>query len=46
MVIKYKISISEIKALVELLQELCKRAGLDETVTKSLFKRLNERNLK
>ena len=46
MVIKYKISISEIKALVELLQELCKRTGLDETVTRSLFKRLNERDFK
>ena len=46
MVIKYKISISEIKALVELLQELCKRSGLDETVTRSLFKRLNERDFK
>ena len=46
MVIKYKISISEIKALVELLQELCKRSGLDETVTRSLFKKLNERDFK
>ena len=46
MVIKYNISISEIKALVELLQELCKRSGLDETVTRSLFKRLNEKHFK
>ena len=46
MVIKYKISISEIKALVELIQELCRRSGIDETLTKSLFKRLNERDFK
>ena len=46
MVIKYKISISEIKALMELLQELCKRSGLDETVTRSIFKKLNERDFK
>ena len=46
MVIKYKISISEIKALVELIQELCRRTGLDETLTKSLFRQLNEKNFK
>ena len=46
MVIKYDISIKEIKALVELIQELCHRNGIDETLTKSLFKRLNERDFK
>ena len=46
MTIKYEISISELKALIELLQELCKRSGLDETVTRSLFKKLNEKHFK
>ena len=46
MVIKYKISISEIKALLELIQELCKRTGLDETLTKSLFQKMNERDFR
>ena len=46
MVIKYNISISEIKALVELIQELCKRSGLDEAITRSLFRKLNEKHLR
>ena len=40
------ISVSEFKALLELIQELCKRMGLDETLSRSLFKKLNERDFK
>lgn len=39
-----EISISEFKALLELIQELAKRSGLDEAVTRSLFRKLNERH--
>ena len=46
MKITYELSVSELKALLELLQELCKRTGLDETVTRSIFKKLNERDFK
>ena len=46
MVIKYDISIKEIKALVELIQELCHRNGIDEAVTKALFRKFNERDLR
>ncbi len=46
MKIQYEFSISELKALVELIQELCKRAGLDECVTRSLFRKLNEKHFK
>ena len=46
MVIKYEFSISELKALMELIQELCKRTGLDETLTKSLFHKMNEKNFR
>ena len=46
MKITYELSVSELKALMELLQELCKRSGLDETVTRSIFKKLNERDFK
>ena len=46
MKVQYEISISEIKALVELIQELCKRSGLDEAITRSLFRKLNERHFK
>ena len=46
MVIKYEISISELRALIELVQELCHRNGIDEVVTKSIFKRFNEEHLK
>ena len=46
MTIKYEFSISELKALMELIQELCKRTGLDETLTRSLFRKLNEKSFK
>ena len=46
MKIQYELSISEIKALLELVQELCKRSGLNEVVTRSLFRQLNEKNFK
>ena len=41
-----EISISEFKALLELIQELCKRTGLDETLSRSLFKKLNEKHFR
>ena len=41
-----EISVSELKALLELIQELCKRTGLDEVVTRSLFRKLNEKHLR
>lgn len=41
-----EISVSEFKAILELIQELAKRTGLDEAVTRSLFRKLNERHLK
>lgn len=46
MKVQYEISMSELKAIVELLQELCHRSGIDETITKSLFKKLNERDFR
>ena len=46
MKITYELSVSELKALLELIQELCKRTGLDEAVTRSLFRKLNEKYLK
>ena len=46
MTIKYEISVSELKALIEIIQELCHRNGLDEVVTKSLFQKLNEKHFK
>ena len=46
MTVKYEISISELKELLELIQALCKRTGLDEVVTRSLFRKLNERHFK
>ena len=46
MTIKYELSISELKALLELLAEVCKRSGLDETITRSLFRKLNEKHFK
>ena len=39
-----EISVSEFKALIELISELCKRAGLDECVTRAMFRRLNEKH--
>ena len=46
MKITYELSVSELKALLELIQELCKRTGLDEVVTRSIFRKLNEKNFK
>ena len=46
MTVKYELSVSELKALLELLAEVCKRSGLDEVVTRSLFQRLNEKYFK
>ena len=41
-----ELSVSELKALLELIQELCKRTGIDETISRSLFKKLNEKHFK
>ena len=38
------ISVSEFKALLELIAELCKRNGIDECVSRSIFKKLNEKH--
>ena len=46
MKVTYEISISELKALLELLQALCKRSGLDEAITRSLFRKLNEKSFR
>ena len=40
------ISVSEFKALLELIAELCKRSGIDESVSRSLFRKLNEKHFK
>lgn len=46
MKVSYAFSVSEFKALIELLAEVCKRTGLDETITRSLFRKLNEKHFK
>lgn len=46
MKVTYEMSVSELKALLELIQELCKRTGIDECVSRSIFKKLNERHFK
>ena len=46
MKVQYELSVSELKALLELISELCKRSGLDEVVTRSLFHKLNEKHFK
>ena len=46
MKVSYELSVSELKALIELLSEVCKRSGLDEAITRSLFRKLNEKHLK
>ena len=46
MKVTYELSISELKALLELIQELCRKTGLDEVVTRSLFRKLNEKHFK
>ena len=40
------ISVSELKALLELIQELCHRNGIDEVVSRSVLKKLNEKHFK
>lgn len=42
----YELSVSELKALIELISELCKRTGLDESISRSLFRKLNEKHFK
>ena len=44
--VSYELSVSELKALLELIQELCRRTGLDECVSRSLFRKLNEKNFR
>lgn len=44
MKVTYDLSVSEMKALLELIQELCRRTGLDETISRSIFKKLNEKS--
>ena len=39
-----ELSVSELKALIELLAEVCKRTGIDESVSRSIFKKLNEKH--
>ena len=46
MKVTYELSIGEIKALIELISELCKRAGIEETLSRSIFRKLNERHFK
>lgn len=46
MKVTYEVSISELKSLIELLAELCKRNGIDEVVTRSLFRKLNEKHFR
>ena len=46
MKVQYELSVSELKALLELIQELCRRTGLDETLSRSIFKKLNEKHFK
>ena len=46
MKVTYDLSLSELKALIELIAELCKRNGIDEVVSRSIFKKLNERHFK
>ena len=46
MKITYELSVSELKALLELLAEVCKRSGLDETLSKDIIRKLNEKHFK
>lgn len=46
MKVTYELSISEIKALVELIAELCRRNGIDECVSRSIFRKLNEKSFR
>ena len=42
MKVTYNLSVGEIKALLELLAEVCKRSGLDETLSKNIIRKLNK----
>ena len=46
MKVQYELSVSELKAILELIQELCRRTGIDECVSRSLFRQLNEKHFK
>ena len=46
MKVQYELSVSELKALIELIEELCRRTGIDETISRSLFRKLNEKHFK
>ena len=46
MKVQYEVSVAEFKALIELISELCKRSGLDETISRSIFRKLNEKHFK
>ena len=46
MKVTYDLSVSELKSLLELIQELARRSGLDEVVTRSLFRKLNEKDFR
>ena len=46
MKVTYDLSVSELKSLIELIAELCKRAGIDECVSRSLFRKLNEKTFR
>ena len=46
MTVKYEITIGELKALLELIQELARSSGLSEVITKSLMKKLNEKHFR
>ena len=46
MKVTYDLSISELKALLELIAELCRRNGIDECVSRSLFRKLNEKSFR
>ena len=41
-----EISVSELKALIELIAELCRKAGINECVSRSLFRKLNEKSFR
>lgn len=42
MKVTYDLSVSELKSLLELIAELCRRNGIDEVVSRNLFRKLNE----
>lgn len=46
MKVTYDLSVSELKALIELIAELCRRNGIDEVISRSIFKKLNEKSFR